>query len=125
MNANGASLALLLVFAGCATAPSNGAGRTTVEVEGRGTDGAQALADGLKRAVEKALGVLQAGGDRAEPHLRMCGWCKKVHDGAAWVELEAAIAKSGLFDGALLPAVTHGICEECEAAMNKTLSEGR
>lgn len=66
MNANGGVLALLLVLSGCATAPSNGAGRTTVEVEGRGTDGPQALADGLKRAVEKALGVKLAATTKVE-----------------------------------------------------------
>ncbi len=66
MNAHGGSLVLLLIFAGCATAPKAGALRTTVEVEGRGADSTQALADALKRSVEKALGVSIASSTRVE-----------------------------------------------------------
>lgn len=78
----------------------------------------------LVRQERPAQLVLQAGGARREPHLRICGWCKKIPDGLAWVEIEAAVAKMDLFASEDLPALTHGICPECEAAMNRTL-EGR
>ncbi len=70
MNARGGSLTLLLLLAGCATAPSNGAGRKTVEAEGWAAEGAgardRALADAQKRAVETALGVSLAASTRVE-----------------------------------------------------------
>lgn len=66
MNAKCGSLALLLTFAACASTPRKGSDRVTVEVEGRGTDSAQALADALKRSVEKGLGVKVASTTKVE-----------------------------------------------------------
>lgn len=66
MSARGAALALLLAGAGCASAPVAGAAGKAVEAEGRGVDSERALADALKRAVEKALGVSLAASTRIE-----------------------------------------------------------
>lgn len=66
MSFRGATLALVLAAAGCATAPASGDGRKTVEAEGWGSDAASALADAQKRAVEKALGVSIAASTRVE-----------------------------------------------------------
>ena len=70
-----------------------------------------------------AQAALRAGGVRREPLLRICGWCKKVPDGFGWVEIESAVEKFGWFDSEVLPALTHGICPECEERMNRTLGE--
>ena len=78
MSLRSGSLALLLVVAGCATAPVTGAERQTVEAEGWAAESApvsgeskrsateRALADAQKRAVEKALGVAIAASTRVE-----------------------------------------------------------
>jgi hypothetical protein len=70
VSSRGASLALLLILAGCASAPMTGDERLSVEVEGSAPDGpgaaVRALADAQKRAVEKALGVALAASTRVE-----------------------------------------------------------
>jgi hypothetical protein len=60
---------------------------------------------------------------RSDERLRVCGWCKKVHVGDAWAEVEDAVARLHLFERAAMPEVTHGICEECFRAMTDTLAE--
>ena len=66
--------------------------------------------------------------DTDRPHseelLRVCGWCRKVHAGGRWVEVEEAVSLLGLFVRPLLPDVTHGICEDCYERMVATISEG-
>ncbi len=66
--------------------------------------------------------------DTDRPHseelLRVCGWCKKVHAGGRWVEVEEAVSLLGLFVRPLLPDVTHGICEDCHSRIVATISEG-
>jgi hypothetical protein len=66
--------------------------------------------------------------DTERPHseelLRVCGWCKKVHAGGRWAEVEEAVSLLGLFVRSLLPDVTHGICEDCYARIVATISEG-
>lgn len=74
MNARVAVAAALMGLAGCASAPTRGGERTTVEAEGWAalTKGdpygprARALADAQKRAVEKAAGVNVAASTRVD-----------------------------------------------------------
>lgn len=49
-----------------------------------------------------------------ETFIRMCSWCKKIDCGRNhWLEVEAAIAKLGLFELATLPRISHTICDDC------------
>ncbi len=57
--------------------------------------------------------LLAAEAPRSRELLRACSWCKKVHVGDAWAEVEDAVARLRLFERPVLPAVTHGICEPC------------
>lgn len=75
----------------------------------------------LKTEPRKPVALLDPSVERAGPALRMCGWCKKVAVDEAFVEVEEAIARLSLFDGAPLPPITHGICPACEARMIETL----
>jgi hypothetical protein len=52
-------------------------------------------------------------GEPGEAIERMCSWCKRVPDGNAWIELEAAAEKFGIFESPVLPRISHGMCEEC------------
>jgi hypothetical protein len=54
---------------------------------------------------------------RSEEFVRVCSWCKKVDVGGQWVEVEEAVSHLGLFDQALLPQLTHGICLDCHTQM--------
>ncbi len=65
--------------------------------------------------------VLDGGGRRTGDILRMCGWCKKMPDAGGWIEIEEAVAKMNLFESDVLPVISHGICEECDMKMRKTL----
>jgi len=49
--------------------------------------------------------------------IRACGWCWRVHLGTAWHRLDQAAPALGLLDRRSLPAVTHGICPRCAAAL--------
>jgi hypothetical protein len=50
----------------------------------------------------------------AEALMRMCSWCKRVAvPGAAWVEVEEAVARLRLFGDEDVPQITHGICPGC------------
>ncbi len=65
--------------------------------------------------------LLKSGGNRTGTFLRMCSWCKKMPDASGWVEIEEAVSKMQLFDAVALPAISHGICEECDIKMQKTM----
>jgi len=52
--------------------------------------------------------------DRVGRFVVVCSWCRKVRSNAGWVEVEAAAESLDLFGGALLPRLSHGICETCE-----------
>jgi hypothetical protein len=46
-----------------------------------------------------------------------CGWCKRLKLDDHWREAEEAISASGLFNRAVLPQLTHGICPSCYASV--------
>lgn len=51
---------------------------------------------------------------RSSEFVTICSWCKCVQlPNAAWVEVEEAISALGLFNAAVLPQLTHGICASC------------
>ncbi len=47
--------------------------------------------------------------------LHMCSWCKRVDALGAWVEVEEAVRRLALFEHAVLPKITHTMCEPCYA----------
>ncbi|MEQ8329209.1 MAG: hypothetical protein RH859_01975 [Longimicrobiales bacterium] len=66
-----------------------------------------------------------ASGDAADGHLLlMCGWCKRVkEDQDSWWEIEDAMARPPLVDALPLVWITHGMCLDCEARMQRILDE--
>lgn len=63
--------------------------------------------------------LLDADVDRADELLHSCSWCKKFLVGNEWVEVEEAIQRLRLFQRRRLPAITHGICDECYERMSE------
>jgi hypothetical protein len=49
--------------------------------------------------------------------VRACSWCQRIATAGQWLPVEAAVEALGLMESATLPALTHGICEECHAGM--------
>jgi hypothetical protein len=49
--------------------------------------------------------------------IRMCSWCRQVHLHGRWQALESVAAEIGLLGHDELPAITHGICPRCAAAL--------
>lgn len=56
---------------------------------------------------------------RSDDFLRICSMCKRIAVSATeWVDVEVAVQKLGLFQKAVMPQFTHGVCQSCfDAAM--------
>lgn len=54
--------------------------------------------------------------------IAMCSWCNSIRmaDGA-WLAAAEAAARLGLFSGARMPAITHGLCATCLVIMQPLL----
>jgi hypothetical protein len=66
--------------------------------------------------------ILDANAKRADGLIVACSWCNKLRIGEnCWQEAEDAIGALALFETDAIPALSHGMCEECYAAiMDKT-----
>jgi hypothetical protein len=66
------------------------------------------------------IALLEVARTPGDTVLRCCSWCKKWRlPTGTWVEAEDLVATLRLFEEAVLPGVSHGICEECEASFRK------
>ena len=55
-------------------------------------------------------------------YLTICSWCKRVDVGDdKWAEVEDAVRDLELFNGTLLPTLTHGMCLDCLASIESEL----
>jgi hypothetical protein len=71
-----------------------------------------------------AVPLLDPAVPRSDARVRMCGWCKRVEVGGWWAEAEDALAVLGLAEQAVVPAVAHGMCADCERRMAALLGGG-
>lgn len=66
--------------------------------------------------------VLEPGVRRSSRWLTICSWCKRVRvDVHRWVELDDPLVLGGLVGAGVNPHLTHGICPDCEAALQALL----
>lgn len=54
---------------------------------------------------------------RSDEVLEMCGWCDRFEVDGEWVEVEEAARRLELFNRPELPALSHGICPDCNAML--------
>lgn len=54
---------------------------------------------------------------RSDEMLEMCGWCDRFEVDGEWVEVEEAARQLELFNRPRLPALSHGICPDCNAML--------
>lgn len=50
----------------------------------------------------------------------MCSWCKRVSC-PEWLEVEDAVLRLRLFDEAAVPAITHGMCPDCQRKVQQEI----
>lgn len=71
------------------------------------------VTDTLSIEKRPRVALLDVNVPRSNDLIRVCGWCKKVHDGDCWTEVEEALGRLRLLEYSPLPLMTHGICENC------------
>lgn len=67
----------------------------------------------LREEPRTAVALLNSRALRSQEMIRMCSWCKKIHVGDSWREVEEAIGILNLFEVPSLPRITHTICRDC------------
>jgi hypothetical protein len=50
---------------------------------------------------------------RSDEMLEMCSWCDRFEVDGEWVEVEEAARRLELFNRPELPALSHGVCPDC------------
>lgn len=62
---------------------------------------------------EAPMPLLDPDTPRNDDTLEMCGWCDRFEVDGEWVEVEEAARRLELFRRPELPAISHGICPDC------------
>jgi hypothetical protein len=57
--------------------------------------------------------LLDPAAPRGDDTLEMCGWCDRFEVDGEWIEVEEAARRLELFNRPELPALSHGICPDC------------
>lgn len=63
--------------------------------------------------VRETMPLLDRRTPRTGQILTMCSWCNRVKVGSGWDEVEVAVDRLALLEAPALPALTHGICQDC------------
>jgi hypothetical protein len=82
-------------------------------------DGGEEFVSTLKHEEARpSVAVLVPGGVRSKLLIRVCSWCQKVAmPDERWLPVEQAVAELRMLEALQLPAISHGICPPCHAAM--------
>ena len=88
--------------------------------------GAEAAVEFCSRIVRQEtrphVSLLDDTAARADTFLAMCAWCKKVAlPDDSWVEVEQAVEHLKLFEGPVLPQISHSICPPCKSEIDRSL----
>jgi hypothetical protein len=70
----------------------------------------------------EAVALLDSRQPRNDQFVRMCSWCQRIKANGRWVPVEEAVVELGLMAGPSVPAITHGICEDCDHGMTAEIS---
>jgi hypothetical protein len=82
----------------------------TIEPQG---DGTLLLASAVAREEARAPQPwLEPSVERTAEMVLACSWCRRFLVDDAWLEVEEAVGRSGLLEGAT-PLISHGICPTC------------
>ena len=75
----------------------------------------------VREETREPVSLFDTSVDRSDDFLVVCSWCKRVDASGDWVEVEEAVARLKLFDTARLPQMTHGMCADCAARLQREL----
>lgn len=76
----------------------------------------------LRQEARPRVALLDDTAGRADTFLTICAWCKKVAlPDETWVEVEQAVERLNLFEGPILPRISHGVCPACMGEVERTL----
>ncbi|MDQ1255884.1 MAG: hypothetical protein QG656_478 [Candidatus Hydrogenedentes bacterium] len=67
----------------------------------------------IETAPHETGALLDRTAPRGNDLLVVCGWCKKVRHENDWIEIDEAVRVIGLLERAVMPSISHGICEAC------------
>jgi hypothetical protein len=87
--------------------------------EHRTVDFISTLLDEEKRARVPLLDCYQP---RSQEFVRVCSWCQRIAVGGEWLPVEAGVEALGIMQKSTLPAVSHGICNDCLVKVRKELA---
>lgn len=65
--------------------------------------------------------LLDAGRPASEYELAICGWCKRIGIDNAWLEVEDAMRELELFGWAILPRLSHKVCDGCNVMLQREM----
>lgn len=72
----------------------------------------------VAEAERPPIALLDPNQPRGPDEVMLCSWCHAVRVGTTWEPLEVVAARDELFDAPHgIPAITHGICGDCEQSM--------
>ena len=72
----------------------------------------------VEEARRAAIALLDPNQPRGHHEVMLCSWCHAVRVGTTWEPLEVVAGRDELFEAPHgVPAITHGICDDCEHAM--------
>ena len=72
-----------------------------------------------------SVALLEPDRPRDAGMLKMCSWCKRAQLEGEWVEVEELTTALRLFERDTLPQITHGMCDECHAAIAAMIDDDR
>lgn len=73
----------------------------------------------LHEEKRQPVALLDIAAPRGTAHMILCSWCNRTKADGNWIELDEAVRQGHLFSGPALPPLTHGICEDCAAKLER------
>jgi len=77
----------------------------------------------LREEPRPRVALLDPSSPRGDEFVLICSWCKRIRVAPdVWDEAEQAIRTLGLFGATVLPGLSHGICDTCEATIDAEIA---
>lgn len=73
----------------------------------------------LREEARPAVRLVDPAASRRGEALVVCSFCKSVRTPGAWVEVEEAVARLGVFDADTVPPLRYGVCPACVRAVDE------
>ena len=78
----------------------------------------------VREESRQVVPILDPAAPRSEVFVVVCSWCKRFRVLESWLEVEDAVARSGLFEADRMPQLTHGMCPDCAVVVQREIDCG-